>query len=770
MVLPNNINKIFYAFIPIALVAAFFGGRFTTLIFAQNSPIPPGDIPCSKTDYPEFSSLRPYQANPCNKNAPTALFCGNQLVLQDHVSSSEGSCSISGGRINCTVTKTKTIAINLSDAKLPILGNTDDTENSTNSSGSLNDAEKINQYVSWYLSGVNNKAESKPLNSSSSEDISKALNFSGPLNKLLPWDVQASNRIATINSAGDTQHNQVVACSSGFLSGSKLEACTPSSGNLLRLDSWKGRIGPEFLTLDTTWNQRIPPLRENFKTDIEYQKAYNEWKGESCVIITVPILNVKKLACIDNPLRPNIWADAFSHIPMASTEDNQGQVETSAIAVQPASDNLEVTDVAFNNQQPAPLFFAHTEEAAGLSALLQSTYLPQGEAGSGGVSGVSPSDSSCDLLNIRTNPGDNLFAGEIKGDLTYTAKFSCPAPVQDDGSSRCHQITGGYCVSDSADCNSDYGSLYCGSGQKCGLGCSNIECSKDVNVNLSLLTESPKADEIWSRTVAGPAGIFKRIFPRVGAGSAIEGILDIPAATKVSYTSEDGTPVLAGNPENQRSGEGAELYFPHIGGVYEYFLKGIQTILRPKGFGEQIISGEPATLISSGEINCNVNASPISLKGALGKDALEALALRWSPGLTGNHVQDCYYDVIQRAKSAGVNPGLALWLWLHESNASNYNISKEDFGVHYGQPEGFVAQITAFLARAKSDTYRNSGSVCNGAAKNDLQAWAYVYRSGKCDGNDPGAKSFYDDLLNGWGAVNPGCSLPSSPTDLSCPK
>jgi hypothetical protein len=35
------------------------------------------------------------------------------------------------------------------------------------------------------------------------------------------------------------------------------------------------------------------------------------------------------------------------------------------------------------------------------------------------------------------------------------------------------------------------------------------------------------------------------------------------------------------------------LYFPHIGAVSEYFLKGIQTALRPKGYGSNILSGLP---------------------------------------------------------------------------------------------------------------------------------------------------------------------------------
>ncbi|KKT67480.1 MAG: hypothetical protein UX25_C0022G0002 [Candidatus Woesebacteria bacterium GW2011_GWC2_45_9] len=75
----------------------------------------------------------------------------------------------------------KSVAVDLSDAELPILGNTEDVPNSQNADEGLDDAEKTNEYVSWYLNGVIGRAES-----GEDVDLNKAVNFSGPLKKLLP--------------------------------------------------------------------------------------------------------------------------------------------------------------------------------------------------------------------------------------------------------------------------------------------------------------------------------------------------------------------------------------------------------------------------------------------------------------------------------------------------------------------------------------------------------------------------------------------------------
>jgi hypothetical protein len=119
-------------------------------------------------------------------------------------------------------------------------------------------------------------------------------------------------------------------------------------------------------------------------------------------------------------------------------------------------------------------------------------------------------------------------------------------------------------------------------------------CDTAVMISLETETKTPKADEVWSRLVAGEKGVFKKIFPKIELGSPIEAIWDIPASSPVTIWS----PFLdsVGNPAAGR--DVPELYFSHIGGIHQYFLKCIQTALRPQGFGEPCLSGSEISLNS----------------------------------------------------------------------------------------------------------------------------------------------------------------------------
>ncbi|MCK4588401.1 hypothetical protein KAT60_01130 [Candidatus Woesebacteria bacterium] len=611
MNLPKTIPLVFF------LLLIVSGSLLTKVALAQ---VPNPYVDCDEVRpnfwHPlqeEFHSLRPYQASPCDEeDSETALFCGNSLVILDTVSSFDwgASCqNLPDGKLKCTVPKTRSIAIDLSGAELPIMGNTEDVRNSQRSDG-FDDAEKMNEYVSWYLNGIIGRAENEPIDPETEEGIRKIVDFSGPLKKLLPQSVQHKYQIRTIEKAlagdvnddGESQersrHNQIVVCAKekgiDFLGIGKTVPieCYEGDGSKAKGDvyrlvgslpqrSWEGNrfdfaniqerlinFGTILLPdipretiksyLGNVWLKKVPPLESQFEDSVFYRKAYNEWRGKTCLLIPV----IKFLVCVDNPAVRNKWADLFPYIPFSSTEDRVGLVELDSFGIQPVSENVTITNVSIDYWSPAKLYFAHMEETSELAEILQQTFVPKDGNMTGGVTGVSPG-GDCDLVNVRTNEGDDLFAGEIGGILSYDAEFSCD--------------------------------LY--------ENATESACTKQVLVSLSVLTKTPKADEVWSRTVAGPSAIFKRIFPKVGPGGAILRILDIPAATKVTYIGAD----FAGNPGNQRSGESAELYFPHIGGVSEYFLKGIQTILRPKGFGEQIISGsEPGGTCQTGFGPCSV--------------------------------------------------------------------------------------------------------------------------------------------------------------------
>jgi len=574
-------------------------------VYAQDDPYPEPPVECDdvrpnllKLKFQgEFHSLRPYQASATclAKTENYATFCGNTLTLQQKIDVTYqpgvDDCSpIAGGKVRCNYTISvprnpkvpNTITIKLSGANLPIMGNTEEVTNYKGKPDQLTDAQKVNGYVSWYLNGVNNRAEYPFLNPTEATDASKLVNFSGPLNKLLPQDVQVSIRINTINQAKVTRHDQIVACTFPILG-----IPVPCYDNRLlsyvlnkeRLTSWNGNIS-SLPTLPTTWNDRIPPQRKDFSDYTAYYKALREWRGQSCGEFTIPIIGTKILLCYDNPLRPNYWASLFPYIPLSSTEDLEGNIK-----IDPTSlvGSAGVTNVTFSNQTPATLFFSHIQESSELGSILQNTYLAKGEAEIGPDTAVSP-PSSCTTVDVRSNKGDNLFATSISGDLSYTASFTCdfnPPSCNTKVGNYCNKLLG-TCVQPGSDwtCMIPLGQKDCPSGYTCKLGCfcnpPTQTCSKNISIALSTSSNTPKIDDVWSRLVGGPTAIVKRMFPKLG--TQIGTLKDIPGSTSITYS---GAQASSG-----------ELNLPHLGGISEYFLKGIQTMLRPKGYGETISFGE----------------------------------------------------------------------------------------------------------------------------------------------------------------------------------
>lgn len=672
----------------------------------------------------EFHSLRPYPEDPFDDtSSETALFCGNDLIVVDKITvtrNEAASCTkLSNGNERCSFTIgpiSKSIIIDLAGATFPILGNTENvmsTDKDTDDPG-FDDAGKVNEYVSWYLNGTMNRAEYELLDSKDKEDIQRLVDYSGPLNKLLPWEQQIIYRTNTVNQANTTRHDQVVACTLAGISvpcyhQSFLEKIFDKQH---KLSDWEGKISI-LPTLPGTWNKRLPPQRIEFEKFLDYWKAYKEWRGNSCIQFVVPIINKEVLYCSENILRPNYWADLFPYVPLSSTEDRVGSVEIQNIEISSPTGDVVLKEAEFKDQQPATLFFAHTEEVAELASILQKTFAPQEGVNNLSSSGVATSEY-CDLVNIRTNEGDNLFAGELGGTLSYTAEFTCDlGPARND----CENA-GGKCAVTPSCAKLDKQAV------NSGAGCDNVsevcctrdapisqeECTKEIYVNLSVITKTPKADEIWARLVAGSSGVFKRIFPKVGPNTDLGCILDIPGATRVTYSGEGL--VSAGNPGSERSGESAELYFPHIGGVYEYFLKGVQTLLRPKGYGENIIFGAPGdplcmqntSTIDICSDDCNPNPTDVNMAGVQQK--FIDLANRWLA--SGSPRVDKYEQVVNTSLSNGVDPIFTLAIWLHESGASNYSGICNEFGG--GDPSSSYCQrIQDFgINRAKDETIINS--------------------------------------------------------------
>lgn len=679
----------------LSLLSVFFLLSPTTV----NAQVPKLKMPCTETGNPEFNSLRPYQAAPCG-DANKALFCSNDLkFIESFDVVGKKDCKARGyaGTFTCHPdfpVKAHNLYVELTDSMFPIMGNTEQVTNSQEAAEQFDDAQKVNEYASWYLSGVNSRAE---YGESTNERV---VNFSGPVQKLLPSIIQDAQRIKSIENASTrvpsdnedvetpeesslANHNQIVVCAEsnlgiigditglgsfkptecysgdgsrakgavfrlvadkgGFAGDSNPNNCSyvcrvPESVECKRClgegltpivggtDSWEGNLSfwnsfidrivgkivsllplvPQEIIRESVlnhWNKKIPPLPwendpfaspEREMTLLEYQKYYNEWRGKTCVII--PLIN--QLLCFENILVPNKYADLYPYIPLSNTTDKKGAENILDVQFHP-SNGTSILDQEYNvgGQKNAPLYFAHTQEVKELSELLNKTFTPLDFESK--PLPKSTETNACSAVNIRTNPGDDLFPGDrTVGD---TKEIIIPGVKYTITEAQCKET---YKIDHI--CNSNQ----CGPITCCDIEISDIECNAEVAIVVKTNVKTPNANEIFSTTVADSGSTFRKMFPKVGEGAPVTCIADIPTVTSVTYNAEESDVPDGGSLEFQvkkypedGGSETPQLTFPHVGSVYEYFLKGIQTALRPKGYGEtQPISAQTCTNISCGEL------------------------------------------------------------------------------------------------------------------------------------------------------------------------
>ena len=499
------------------------------------------------------------------------------------------------------IDRVKNIAVDLEGAELPIMGYTEPSIgnqsdpyrviNSRLQDETVTDPQKVNEYVSWYINGLIQRAEYDPPNPEKESGQRKIIDFSGPLKKILSRQNQIIVRFAEGLSAGINRHNQIVACRAFGI----LQSCYPPIG-----------------------------------------------RGQQEIRISQALLSGSQ-----NPI--------FSYIPFSSTEDRKGQVKIDKYSIQPPS-NAKILFSEITSQSPADLFFAHMQESYELADLLQKTFAYKGanleaEAENAVVSHA----PFCEIKEVRSGPGDQLFPGKLSATVSYTAQVRCEFLAPGDG--RVCQAGGGQCYVGTQNnyyCQTYYPQVDCPTGQFCGVNCNQavncsplgnicydsasgegvkccpgtkciireeplegycdedpitIEsfkyiqtCTTTVQVAFKTVTKTPLSEKIWNRLVAGPTSVFRRIFPQIkdDSGRPIRRLWDIPVATNVVFRAlSPGVRVVAGNPASGRSGEQAQLYFPHVGGIHEYFLKCIQKTLRPKGYGEGCVTGPLPTQIEN---------------------------------------------------------------------------------------------------------------------------------------------------------------------------
>jgi hypothetical protein len=630
------------------------------------NPHPKLSVACDSISSDEFHSLRPYQASVCNTEYQTALYCGNSVFLTDTFSvdkngtatpSDPGSSLTNrtcvdhpelGVQIcDLTLQRDKTFSIDLKDLELPIAGNTEDVTNSVNAKTPYSQREnitagqKVNEYVSWYLNGAINHAEYSYTEDKDEKNPDTGLSghqyivdYTGPLNKLLPLRIQQYNRVKQVdnaiasvakNATGINQrHNQIVGCTLSLPGGlfSSIYhvpiACNqyPLQDPVRRLTSWA----------DSATKKNQPPKEEDYVNEpfIDYWKAYKEWRGNTCAKVTIPGTNVSMLFCVNsnliaaNPFVADDYiAELFPYIPYSSTEDTIGKVRVEE-APQPLDqkDPITITKESVSQAQ-SNIYVPHMAEDYQLADTLQQTFVSKDlDLNAPADSTTTVGDEFCNVVEVKNNPGDNLFAGQLNPRLSYESQFQCEYVLEPksrttsctDASQECHEVcevnpldpqappvchdsceSSAKCYPSGYDsCSRTYSNGDCGKDYVCADDCNAPTvraCEFTTDHSIPVYTETPYLDDIWAKLVAGPSSVFKRIFPKIGIDGPLAEIVDAPSASSTTYTSTNqGTTVKAAD---TRDGVTAEIYFPHLGGIHEYFLECIQTALRPQGLGRE---------------------------------------------------------------------------------------------------------------------------------------------------------------------------------------
>lgn len=634
---------------------------FFLFVFFELFFLPSHTFAQTGNDLTDFHSLRPNPGEPTGKPSSVRI-CGASIFFQDSVTGvySPNSCTANSGGYYCEFTQQNsiTVSIDLSQSKLPIMGNTEDVVNKINSTDLIDDAEKTNEYVSWYLNGITGRAEYNFPDPNNPEDVRKIVDFSGPLKKLLPQEGQNIARIEIIDRANNNEiYDQVVACT-----------------NILQNPVACYTLFRDRLTEWAKDSSRKPPLSEAYEKFRKYYIAYKRWRGYSCVNLLGTVV------CLDTPWKFNKWSDIFPYIPFSSTEDKEGSIEYEFVEDQ-SSNDVEIKVEGFPvGSDSVVLSFPHMQESFETASLLQKTFVPSSlsvnEIMGQNMPDVDPAytDSECKVYESRTSPGgDRLYPKEntLEARLTYTAKFNCDFTFE--------QVQ-----------NSPQ----------------SATCTKEFEIEIGTATETPLANQVWSKLVSGSNAVFRRIFPKIGTENNLGNMKDIPTSTLVNYSvtqSDSGSGTITDAPAN--------LYFAHIGAVSEYFLKGIQTILRPKGFGDFTFpkqsyqvglwqdymflkeEGRPAnqdvvyytTPPFTYSETCDIDPSYANATGLLKR--FIQIACSWLNG--GKPRIDKFDQVVSAAEAKGVDPIFVLALWIHESGASNYAGIYNRWGYHYVQDFGY---------------------------------------------------------------------------------
>jgi hypothetical protein len=538
--------------------------------------------------------------------------------------------------------------------------------NSVNFNETLTDPDKVNEYVSWYLYGTIGRAEYRPPERNfwgvlTEEGKRKVIDYSGPLKRLLAFESQIVKRWQEVldtrtslrcdpnqtdpSSDPDCiRHNQIIGCYN--LLGNPTP-CYPS-----RIWKRSFRINDWYFA---------PPLLRDYPSGFLYNLAdfawklvhFNRWKLYSYIPFSSTEDRIGEAEISSYTIQPAFYSRVvilysaitnqvpaklfFAHMQesfeladiLQSIFSYQG-ADLDAEPLDVVSSYAPLCNILEYRKNPGDNLFAGDISATvEYTAQVACNFINPGlgrlcEAAGGECYSKPEADWVCDTYYNQVDCDFGDFCGENceryvpptygsecgVGDL-YTDYFCFPSswgwedpcvvagntmegPLRyqcDSDDIFCHYYL---CINEPPSPDTPISDF------------SYTEvCSVQVPISFKTDTKTPLAKEVWSKLVSGPAGAFRRIFPQIEdeEGRPVRRLWDIPAATSVRYTSLTENVTVPG-------GGNADLFFPHIGGVHEYFLNCIQKTLRPYGYGYGCITGPPPLTHITGEGDCATPPPP----------------------------------------------------------------------------------------------------------------------------------------------------------------
>lgn len=637
---------------------------FDPLKIPCNQTVPGATIPPNK----EFAPLRPYPASPCDplipndagEGSPNALqsfACGKSLNPQgtfkvprkiDVASLAEypgDDNAVTGTYYRCQGTTDFVcavkrtgydITIDLAAAQLPIIGNTQDP---------LDDYTRANQYLDWYLNGTVQQSDQSVLDPNNPADIDRLINFSGPLKKLLPQstlnDIHSSMTGQFNSNIGTNFHNSLV------------------DDNVRLKNVWSQLFSQvPFASLEDTVSEITigliprqqpgntdggdPGLQDVLTGEFDYRgRVITDTNTTGPNNITLTIRGLTGETADPRLYFPHLRNTNFlsALLSQISRPKNIGS-HTNILP--------ETAQVISDHQQPVTNDYLTGDNTRNTEINTFTTW-PNAVPAPDPLIDYGGYDQRCELTQVRTNPGDELFGRQIKAHINYAQSIRYkppPVPTTVPGQPACRKdmetCTGGgpgtnNCCDSTQDCqlqenlpcggNTGYTCPHPWEGTRRCVGGNNQDIELATETRIAVYTKTPLIERIYTTLIGGADSFLRRFIPSQVCKNTDgterpcttdekkhyirQGAETFPASTAVGYSSSnnpDSPPVATGytdlsTAKNTAAGNGSGgplIYFARIGSLFDYFLGSgftenfnLQKILRPEGFTSSNTGGNP---------------------------------------------------------------------------------------------------------------------------------------------------------------------------------